>query len=318
MFTVLVTGASGLIGRHICSGLLKKGYEVLAIDSTENDYNKGKPHYQFIEMEITDKMGYGEIFDDYRVDVLIHAACTVDNDLGHIITEKEMKLSASVDKYVYRYAMEAGVKEIIMLSTYQVYDFPKTREPIREDDDIRLFTNYAIMKYESEKSFVLEMTHHKHVICCVLRFAPVYTLKFYDNLISKIKDPKDGSNFVYGTGQYGFQFCCVHNLVDFILCFVNNAEDLTYSGVYNVSDKTLITASEIIAFMREHYRLGPVTQRSAGKDSITGIFKRFSKNKEEKTNYRYLDVSAIENNNMLDNTRASKLLSFRWNIHNTK
>jgi UDP-glucose 4-epimerase len=109
----------------------------------------------------------------------------------------------------------------------------------------------------------------------------------------------------------------VHNLVDFILCFVKNADDLSYAGVYNVSDKMLTTASEIIAFMREHHRLGPVVQRSAGKDTISKILKVFS-NKDEKTNYRYLDLSRIENNNLLDNTKASKLLSFRWDIHNTK
>ena len=43
-----------------------------------------------------------------------------------------------------------------------------------------------------------------------------------------------------------------------------------------------------------------------------------AKNKDEKTNYRYLDMSKVENNNMLDKTRAAKFVSFRWDIHNTK
>lgn len=317
MRTVLVTGGCGLIGQHICSGLLKKGNTVIAVDLQEGNYNSGKLNYSFIEAAPTDKNKFAEILENNKIDVVIHAACTVDNDLGPIVTEKEMNDSKLCDKFIYRYSMDAGVEKFILLSTAQVYAFPKTREPIREDDDLKPVTNYAVMKLDSEKALVSEMKHYKNVMCCILRFSPVYTLNFTDNLTSKIIDPKDKTCFVYGTGQYGFQFCCVHNLVDFILCYVKNADDMTYAGVYNVSDKLLITASDIIAFMREHHRLGPVIQKSPGKDTISKLLKKFS-NKEEKTNYRYLDLSTIENNNMLDNNKASKLLSFRWGIHNTK
>lgn len=317
MGTVLVTGGCGLIGQHICSGLLKKGNKVIAVDAKEGDYNTGKLNYSFIEAAPTDKNAYAEIFENNKIDIVVHAACTVDNDMGPIVTDKEMNDSKHCDKFIYRYAMDAGIEKFILLSTDQVYAFPKTREPIREDDDLKPTTNYAIMKLESEKTLVSEMKHYKNVMCCILRFSPVYTLKFTDNLTAKITDPKDKTNFVYGTGQYGFQFCCVHNLVDFILCYVKNADDMTYAGVYNVSDKLLITASDIISFMRENHRLGPVLQKNPGKDAISKILKKFG-NKEEKTNYRYLDLSTIENNNMLDNNKASKLLSFRWDIHNTK
>ncbi|MDD6278701.1 MAG: NAD-dependent epimerase/dehydratase family protein [Ruminococcus sp.] len=316
MATVLVTGGCGLIGQHICSGLLKKGNTVIAVDATEGNYNTGKLNYSFIQADPTDKNTYAEIFDNNKIDVLIHAACTVDNDLGPIVTDKEMKDCKLCDKFIYRYAMNAEVEKIIMLSTDQVYDFPDSREPIREDNDLKPKTNYAVMKLDSEKALVGELGHNKKVMCCILRFSPVYTMNFTDNLMAKITDPKDGTKFVYGKGQYGFQFCCVHNLVDFILCFVKNADNMTYAGVYNVSDKLLITAADIINFMRENHRLGPVVQKNSA-NAISKLLKKFG-GKDEKTNYRYLDMTTIENNNMLDNTKASKLLSFRWDIHNTK
>lgn len=317
MEKVLVTGGCGLIGQHICSGLLKKGYEVIALDKEECGYNVGKLNYSSIECSPTDKDTIAELFEKNKFDVLVHAACTVDNDLGPIVGEKEMSDCASIDKFIYRYAMTENVGKVILLSTDQVYQFPKTREPIREDSDLKPSTNYAIMKYNSEKAMITEMQHHKTVMCCIARFSPIYTLNFTDNLVAKITDPKDGSKFVYGKGQYGFQLCCVHNLVDFILCYVKNASDLSYAGVYNVSDKLLTTAADIIAFMREHHRLGPVLQKSPG-GALSKIKGIFGGNKEEKTNYRYLDMSKLENNNMLDNTKAAKLTSFRWDIHNTK
>ncbi|HBB20571.1 MAG TPA: NAD(P)-dependent oxidoreductase [Ruminococcus sp.] len=318
MQTVLVTGGCGLIGQHICSGLLKKGFAVIAADREEHDYNTGKLNYNFIQCEPTDKNKYAEIFEQNKIDVLIHAACTVDNDLGPIVTDKEINESKQCDKFIYRYAMTENVEKVILLSTDQVYEFPKTREPIREDNDLKPSTNYATLKMNAEKALFGEMQHHKTVMCCIARYSPVYTLNFTDNLMAKITDPKDGTKFVYGKGQYGFQMCCVHNLVDFILCFVKNADDMKYAGVYNVSDKLLTTAADIISFMREHHSLGTVIQKSPGGalSKIKGLFG--GGGKEEKTNYRYLDMSKLENNNMLDNTKAAKLTSFRWDIHNTK
>ena len=319
MEKVLVTGGCGLIGQHICSGLLKKGYEVIAIDREETGYNDGKDNYTFVEYDPTDKNTIAELFENYKFYAVVHAAFTVDNDYGPIVTEKEMKESAVADKFIYHYAATSTAKKIVMLSTSQVYQFPKTREPIREDSDLKPVTNYASMKYASEKAMSSEMQHHKdeELIGCIIRFAPVYTLNFTDNLMVKITDPKDGSLFVFGEGQYGFQMCCVHNLVDFILCFIKNADSARYAGVYNVSDKLLTTAADIITFMREHHRLGAVMQKSSS-GAISKLKGIFGASKEEKQNYRYLDLSKHENNNMLDCTRASKFVTFRWDIHNTK
>lgn len=319
MEIAVVTGGCGLIGQHICSGLLKKGFAVIAVDREPGIYNEGKLNYSFVQAAPTDKDTYAEVFEKNEVSILIHAACTVDNDLGPIVTDTQVQESKQCDKFMYHYAMDEHVNKIVLLSTDQVYEFPKSREPIREDHVLKPSTNYAQMKLASEKALIEEYQSHKEVMCCIARYAPVYTQNFTDNLVAKITDPKDGSNFVCGKGQYGFQLCCVHNLVDFILCFVKNADDMTYAGIYNVSDKDLTTAADIIAFMREHHRLGAVLQKSsAGGGALSKLKGIFGGGKDEKINYRYLDLSKLENNNLLDKTKAAKLCSPRWDIHNTK
>ncbi|MDE6780518.1 MAG: NAD(P)-dependent oxidoreductase [Ruminococcus sp.] len=317
MSTILVTGGCGFIGKYICSGLLKKGNEVIAVDVNESSYNEGKFNYSFIQSAQDDRDSYAEIFSKNKIDIVIHAACTVDNDFEPIVTEAQMAVSGECDKFIYECAMNNGVKMFILLSTDQVYEFTKTREPLREETRLKPVTNYANLKLESEKSFVKELHEHKDIIGCVIRHSPVYSLKFIDNLTAKITDPKDGVKFVAGTGQYGFQLCCVHNLVDFILCFVKYAEDTSYTGNYNVCDNHLTTAAQIIAFMRENYHLGTVISRNAG-GKLSKIKGMFSKNPEEKENYRYLDMTRLENNNMLDCTKAAKIVVFRWDITNTK
>ncbi|MDE6424765.1 MAG: NAD(P)-dependent oxidoreductase [Ruminococcus sp.] len=317
MNTILVMGGCGLIGQHVCSGLLKKGNTVISVDEKENNYNTGKLNYSFVQAAPDDQNAYMEIFSQNKIDIVIHAACTVDNDFESIVTDKQIAISAKCDSFIYETAMNNGVKMFILLSTDQVYEFTKSREPIREEDRLKPITNYAVLKVESEKALIRQLQTHKNVIACIIRHSPIYTHKFIENLMAKITDPKDNVKFVSGTGQYGFQLCCVHNLVDFILCFVRSAVDTTYSGTYNVSDKHITTATEIISFMRENYHLGTVISRSAG-GTLSKIKNIFSKNPEEKENYRYLDMTKLEHNNMLDCTKASKIVVFRWDITNTK
>ena len=87
MKNVLVTGGCSRIGDHMCSGLLKKGYNVMAMDNKSSDYNRNKKHYQFIlcDESVTDTLKY--IFENYKLDAIVHLACTADNDMGPTFTE---------------------------------------------------------------------------------------------------------------------------------------------------------------------------------------------------------------------------------------
>lgn len=318
MKNILVTGASGLIGSRTCSGLLKKGFNVFGVDSILDEYNIGKENYEFIEAKVIDKNKYEEIFSNNKFDSVINCACTVDNDLGTIITENEINSSKEFDKFIFKFATSTGVTQFVQLSTTQIYDTPKTREPIREDDSVKINTNYAKMKFASEKVIIENVKLNPTMITAVCRVAPIYSLDFYDNLIVKILDPKDNTAFMYRSGEYGFQFCCVHNLVDFIISFVRQAEEKNYTGVYNIADSNIITASEIAMFMRANHKLGPIIQKNYNKDIIMNKINMLKHREEFKTNYRYLDLDTILNNNRISNTKSSRICNFKWNIQNTK
>ncbi len=317
MAKVLVTGGCGLIGDHVCSGFLKKGYEVVAIDGQSSDYNMNKENFTFVEGKPTNKAAYADVFDRHKFDTVIHLACTADNDLDDTITEKAIEDSKQCDSFIYRFAIAHDVKQFILISTTQVYQMPKTREPLREDDFVKPMTNYAKLKMESETAMAKDIGRAKGIMCAILRIPPVYTKNFGANLEAKITDPKDNTKFVYRTGEYGFHFCCVHNLVDFLLGFVRAAEDNSYNGIYNVADKNLTMASEIIEYMKANHHIGVVLQRNPPNTSINSI-KNLIGNKEMKTNYRFLDFTRILNNNMFDISKASKFCSFRWTAKNTK
>lgn len=321
MKNILVTGACGLMGEKICSGLLKKGCFILGTDRQTSDYNLAKDNYVFTDLTPQQKDKFPSLLKEYNIDTVIHAACTVDNDFGPIIDEAQSKISRMYDEFVYDESVNAGVKQFILVSTSQVYEMPKTREPIREDDFVKPATNYGRLKYDSEKRLVAALNAKKgdiDMLTAICRVAPIYTFEYVENLRSKIIDPKDGMAFMYRTGEYRFQFCCLHNLVDFIISFIRQADSSSYTGVYNVCDNVLISASEIATFLRNNYNLGPVIQRSVGKDSFKSKINIFKSRDEQKKNYRYLDVDDMLNNNMLDNRKAARFAAFKWNLENTK
>lgn len=318
MSKILITGACGLIGKKICSGLLKRENEVIGTDSAPDDYNEGKEGYRFVKATGRDRAVFEELFKNEHFDVVVHCACTADNDLKETITEDDIKESAVYDDYIYTLAISSEVKQFILISTSQVYEFPKSREPIRETDKLKIVSNYAKLKREAEKKLADSVKNAQDIIAAALRVAPVYTSDFQDNLLSKIYDPESDKLFVYHSGDYGFQFCCLHNLVEFIMCFVKYADDKTYTGLYNVADNDICSAREIIQYARARKNYGPALQRNVSKDVMKGKLGKLTNRNDIKTNYRYNDMDTFFNNNVLDGTRSKKLCNFKWNIENTK
>lgn len=316
MKTILITGASGMIGTAVAETLLEKGNTVIGTDSKPNKLD-GTPNFRFFEANIEDKNAVSAILSENHIDVLVHLACTVDNDFPAVISSTEERISAAVDKYLYKAAVDAGVGDIILVSTHQVYAQQKTREPIRETADEKPATAYAKMKYDSEKMLskvIGKSTSAKGVIA---RVCPIYTKDFPDNLRAKIYDPKDGCSFIYGYGDYGYSFCCLYNLVDFIVGIVNVGSGINYQGVYNVCDSKPIAAKDIVEFLRQYHKLGAVIQRNYGADSVKAVV-AFGFKGGAKTDYRYNDISVACSNISYDNTKAQRISAFRWKLSNTK
>jgi len=79
---ILVTGAAGYIGSHTLVALLEAGYHPVAVDN----YSNSKPEalkrvaqitgkeFPVYAMDVRDRAGLGRIFDEHRIDAVIHFA----------------------------------------------------------------------------------------------------------------------------------------------------------------------------------------------------------------------------------------------------
>ena len=85
---ILVTGAAGFIGYHVCHYLLSRGEEVVGIDNI-NDYYDPKlklgrlnelaqhpktANFTFIKMDIADREKMHELFEQHKFDKVVHLA----------------------------------------------------------------------------------------------------------------------------------------------------------------------------------------------------------------------------------------------------
>ena len=311
MSSIFITGASGMIGQYLTSSLLHKKHTVYAVDSKSNDFVGTDSNYKFVQCDITDKNTIIPILENNHIDVVVHLANSVDNDIDPLITDQEIKKSKVTDKYIYSAAVKAGAGCFILLSTTDVYGIQKGREPIRETIAEKGITNYADLKMTSEK-LMAKAFKKTDCIPVIASVAPVYDAEHTDNLHAHVYDSKENVGYVFGDGDYGFTFCCVFNLIDFINGIINVPQG-RYEGVYNVCDSRLTTAKEIIEYEKERHRIGAVIQRSPGSEKTM----LFNKGKM-KNDYRYFDPTLTYNNWIFDNTRAKRIAPMRWNLTNSK
>ncbi len=297
------------MGRETTKALLAKKHRIYAVDSMFNEIVDTDPNYTFVQCDITDKDTVSNIMASNRIETIIHMANTVDNDFDSYVTDAELKRAKVTDKYIYEAAAKTDCKNFILISTTQVYGVQKGREPIRETTSEKGSSNYVDLKLYSEK--MLEKGFKKSdCVPVIARVAPIYTAEYTQNLRDKVYDAKEDVAFIYNDGLYGFSFCCLYNLIDFIKGIIAIPSG-RYEGIYNVSDSEITTAKDILDFERNRHRIGAVIQRSPGVGLV------FNKAKA-KTDYRYFDPATTFSNWRIDNTKAKRIAPMKWNLSNTK
>ena len=76
---VLITGGAGHIGSHIAEQLLERGDEVLVIDNYETgrrDNLTPQKNLTIVEDSIANTEMIDKVFDEFRPEVVVHAAAS--------------------------------------------------------------------------------------------------------------------------------------------------------------------------------------------------------------------------------------------------
>ncbi len=177
---ILVTGAAGLVGSHLCDQLLANGYQVIGIDN----FFRGVPgnlkaakrfeNFRFIEGDILNinslKIG--------KVDLVYHMAAIVATQNFYKMPVENFEVNALGTKKVLDYAKKAKIKKIILGSTSEIYgthplEIPtkETTPSVLESPHLTSRYSYAVSKLAAEH---LSIAYRKYFDVVIMRYANIY------------------------------------------------------------------------------------------------------------------------------------------------
>jgi UDP-glucuronate 4-epimerase len=184
---VVVTGAAGFIGSHVCRWLLADGYTVVGIDDFNPYYDPAikqhniqpflaNPQFMMHTADIRDRVAMGSIFAGLRgqVSAVIHLAARA--GVRPSIADPALYMDTNVHGTVNvaEMAHKAGAERFIFASSSSVYGDAADTVPFSEHQDVsRPISPYAATKIMAE-NWLHAFAHLNAMQVVCLRFFTVY------------------------------------------------------------------------------------------------------------------------------------------------
>ncbi len=168
---VLITGAAGFIGSHLCERLLDRGDAVIALDNFNDYYDTARKRENVYRLrnhsrcilskaDIRDAEAINRLFAEHRPEAVVHLAAygAVRYSIGRARLYTDVNIGGSIN--LLEIAREIGVENFVFASTSSVYGNTK-QLPFVETDPC----NHPLAPYPASKKAVELMGytyHHLH------------------------------------------------------------------------------------------------------------------------------------------------------------
>ncbi len=240
---VMVTGAAGYIGSVLVNQLLRKGYEVVGVDSLMfggdaiiSVYNH--PKFSFHKADIRDIETIKPILKD--VDAVVHLAAIV----GDPACAKDPELAESINwdgavGLLDAAHAEDNVKRFVFASTCSNYGKMEGDELITEDSPLKPVSLYAELKVKFE-NYLLQGKYREDFMPTALRFSTVYGLSprlRFDLTVNEFtRDVALGRELVIFGEQFWRPYCHVEDLARACIAVIEAESEKVKQDVFNVGD----------------------------------------------------------------------------------
>ncbi|HTD93464.1 MAG TPA: NAD-dependent epimerase/dehydratase family protein [Chitinophagaceae bacterium] len=179
---ILVTGAAGFIGSHLCESLLTQGHQVSGIDNFDPFYDRsiketnlagfiGHPSFDFIEGDAGDRNVLEKM--ERKPSVVIHLAAKAGVQPSLKDPSAYIRSNILMTNTVLEWMREQGIRKLLFASSSSVYGNMEEM-PFREDQLVDFpVSPYAFTKRSCE---LMNYTYHQLYKLDVvnLRFFTVY------------------------------------------------------------------------------------------------------------------------------------------------
>ena len=183
---ILVTGAAGFIGYHLCGELLSKKNKVIAIDNLNNYYDiklkksrlidlkkKFKKKFIFFKIDIRNKKKLHNIFKKYNIKVVIHLAAQA--GVRYSIYNPKVYLDSNINGFfnILEISKNFRVKHFIFSSSSSVYGDQK-KHPIKETAESSNPLSFYAATKKSDEALSHSFSHIYNMPISCLRLFTVY------------------------------------------------------------------------------------------------------------------------------------------------
>ncbi len=258
---VLVTGAAGFIGSHLCEALLARGDQVIGVDNFDPFYPEkikrnnikdllNEPDFDFYEDSILETQKLENIFNSHNISHIVHLAAKagVRPSIKDPIAYQKYNVEATT--ILLQLCKEFNIKNFVFASSSSVYGNNK-KVPFAETDNV----DYPISPYAATKKAgeLLCYTYHQlyQINIYALRFFTVYgprqrpemaIHKFTRSIESE--EPID----VYGYGKPKRDFTYIDDIIQGVLASVDRVKGYE---IINLGGSQTITTNELINQIEE-------------------------------------------------------------------
>ena len=165
---ILVTGASGLLGRHLCARLLRDGYDVVGLVHREPLHleNRESSHFTPCRGDITDVSSLDGIFRSRDIEGVFHLAATLPYDRD----PQYYKVNVMGSRNVLNVCATPQVKFFVFASSMSVYGRPEYL-PVDEEHPTNPSNGYGQSKLDTEQEIPLYGISYT-----ILRYSGMYGL----------------------------------------------------------------------------------------------------------------------------------------------
>ncbi len=246
--TILVTGATGFVGRHLCRYLLSQNWRVRAVGRQEK-FDLEDPSLEYCYVESIDSQ---TDWKDYLkgVDVVVHLASRVHQmkERGMQFLDVYQEINVRGTRQLAKAAMDQHVKRFIYLSTIKVNGEKTIDMPFRADEQPRPQGAYSLSKLQAEL-VLQEVSRRSGMEWVIIRPTLVYGPSVKGNFRHLIKLAKTHIPLPFASIHNRRSLVSIYNLCHFIECCLTHAN--ATGEIFLISDDEDVSTPQLIKLLRK-------------------------------------------------------------------
>jgi nucleoside-diphosphate-sugar epimerase len=240
--SVLVTGASGFVGRQLCEELVQKRYKVVAAVRSANI------PIDNVELVV---LGAIDIATDWsvglhNVDIVIHLAARVHvvNDTAIDSLSEFRKINVDATLNLARQAARLGVKRFIFLSSVKVNgEFTEKDVLFQANEQANPQDSYGVSKLEAE-SALMQLSKKTGMEVVIIRPPLVYGPGVKANFLSMMNWLNKSVPLPFGNITNKRSLVFIDNLVDLLVKVIDHPK--AAGQVFLVSDDEDVSTTKLL------------------------------------------------------------------------